>query len=98
MIARQDMHVDAASLTGAINNLGSEFVRLRSELQDAQCEILRLRRRLAKAQPSTVPGLELSSLRRQVAYHCHPDRGGSHQLMSDLNTLFDLLEGRRHAG
>jgi hypothetical protein len=36
--------------------------------------------------------MKLRALRRQVAFHCHPDRGGDERLMQSLNALFDYLE------
>jgi hypothetical protein len=36
--------------------------------------------------------MKLRALRRQVSFHCHPDRGGDERLMQSLNALFDYLE------
>jgi hypothetical protein len=96
---RHDTTPDGAKLSGAITNLGAEFIRLRSQLDEARSEIVRLRRKLATRQaPELVSGVEIGSLRRQVAYYCHPDRGGDHGLMSSLNTLFDMLESCQQPG
>jgi len=75
---------------------------MQGRLSEAQAEIERLRAELARArsqsQPVSVPEMDLGSLRRQVAFFCHPDRGGDGALMSKLNTLFDSLEGRSDRG
>jgi len=85
---------DSPSLGESITRLGTEFLHMKSSLREAQCEIARLRGELARLRlpRRRIPNSDMASLRRQVAYHCHPDRGGDAELMSNLNTLFDFLE------
>ena len=87
----------APSLAQAVGDLGKDVVRLRGELQRAQLEINRLRGQLARTQPSsamTSPAQKerIQRLRRQISFHCHPDRGGDGELMQRINELFDDLE------
>ena len=82
------------TLIDAIANVHTEFAQMRNELSAAQREIARLRRKLSehrRSQPMA-PELDLSSLRRNVAFYCHPDRSGNVDLMRRLNVLFDYLE------
>lgn len=85
---------DAPSLGETITRLGTEFLHMKSSLREAKSEIARLRGELARLRlpRRRLPKADMASLRRQVAYHCHPDRGGDAELMSNLNTLFDFLE------
>lgn len=71
-----------------------DMLRMRTELDEAHEEIVRLRQELAVRQgnPPDVAGNELRSLRRQISFHCHPDRGGDDKLMRRVNELFDHLE------
>ena len=88
------------SLVDTIAELGAEFSSLRVNLRIARGEIARLEGELARLRPirRAMPELDYASLRRRVAYHCHPDRGGSADLMSRLNALFDFLEDVEAAG
>lgn len=94
MILQQETACQAEpSLAGAIMRLNAELVRMKSELNAATSEIIRLRRRLLRQpQRGALGAFDLGELRRGVAFYCHPDRAGDAQLMSRLNTLFDLLE------
>jgi len=85
---------EPSSLGATISNLGAQFSQMRTSLAAAKNEISRLRTELAKLRPSRkrMPKADVASLRRKVAYHCHPDRGGDTDLMSNMNTLFDYLE------
>jgi hypothetical protein len=70
------------------------MLQLRNQLREAHREISRLKKELRQA---TGPHLaidrtKLRTLRRQVAFHCHPDRGGDERLMQHMNALFDSLE------
>ena len=82
------------SLIDAVANVHLEFAQMKDELRAAHREIARLKRSLSKraARPLALPEGDLSSLRRNVAFHCHPDRSGDGELMRRLNVLFDYLE------
>ena len=81
------------TLIDAIANVHVEFAQMRNELSAAQREIARLRRKLSqRRQSQPAPDLDLASLRRNVAFYCHPDRSGDGDLMRRLNVLFDYLE------
>ena len=71
-----------------------DMLRMRTELDQAHEEIIRLRQELAIRQgnPLDVAAPELRALRRQISFHCHPDRGGDDKLMQRVNELFDHLE------
>ncbi len=69
------------------DSIHSKIASLQKELREARRKIETLERRPLVAQS------ELSFLRRGVAFHCHPDRGGDALLMRQVNCLFDLLEG-----
>jgi hypothetical protein len=85
------------SLSQTIGVFCRDMVRLRHQLQEAQGEIRRLQKELGlKKGPGRVPSIigevNLRSLRRQLSFHCHPDRGGDERLMKRVNALFDHLE------
>ena len=82
-----------SQLAATIERFRSEFSCIRSELQLARTENSQLRREIAflRTQCKTIPNTDISSLRRGVAYYCHPDRGGDASLMAKLNTLFDMI-------
>ena len=82
------------SLVETITDLRSRFTNMKDELQVAHCEIARLRNQLDSWNSllQAMPELDLASLRRQTAFHCHPDRGGNAAVMCRLNTLFDFIE------
>lgn len=81
------------SLSDAICSLRSEFSRMEDELRTTRSENSRLRGELARWRRRYRPQqkMDLAGLRRRVAFYCHPDRGGDAELMSRLNTLFDML-------
>ncbi len=80
------------SLVDAIAKLQFEFSSMKTELLQANSENAKLKGDLAKWQSCRdLPESEIASLRRRVAFYCHPDRGGDSDLMSRLNTLFDAL-------
>lgn len=81
------------SLSDAISILRNEFSRMKDELRTTHSENNRLRSELARWRLRCRPRqeMDLAGLRRRVAFYCHPDRGGDADLMSRLNTLFDLL-------
>ena len=85
--------LDGRALSQAIANFKVEFNKIRSELRDVQCENTVLKEKLAhwRSRCANVPQIDVPSLRRQVAYYCHPDRGGSTVVMSRLNFIFDYL-------
>ena len=41
---------------------------------------------------------EVQKAYKREAMHAHPDRGGSHELMKQLNAAFELLEERMNNG
>ncbi len=98
-----DRHRDTSSrrLTDSIFKLHADFSQMQTELRRARLEISVLRERLCRAnvRRRVTHDLDLAGLRRAVAFHCHPDRGGDEATMKQVNTLFDLLErewnGRR---
>ena len=81
-----------APLRDVIAGVHSRLETLRGELREAREEIKSLRGRLAT---NSIPQAELGSIRRQVSFYCHPDRGGNGLLMRRLNALFDILQGRQ---
>jgi hypothetical protein len=83
-----------SSLFGEIASFHGQFVQMQVELDAARREIARLKKSLAErgATPLALPETNLSSLRRGVAFYCHPDRSGDGELMRRLNVLFDYLE------
>lgn len=80
-------------LSQTIGKIRSEFWMLKRELMDARSEIRQLKAILAKERKlyPKLKGVKIDSLRRRVAFYCHPDRGGDAELMTNLNTLFDSL-------
>jgi hypothetical protein len=73
------------------------MVRLRRRLREAEGEIRRLQTELGLKKglgppPGIIGELNLRSLRRQLSFYCHPDRGGDERLMKRVNALFDHLE------
>lgn len=84
----------AASLTSVIARVHQDMLDLKQQLDEAHMEIGRLRQQLTGRRGERLPNLdvELRPLRRQVAFHCHPDRGGDDALLKRLNALFDTLE------
>jgi hypothetical protein len=90
-----DILMGSPSLGETIDRLGSEFSNMRSSLRDANSEITRLKSELARVSPqrSVMSKRDIAALRRRVAYHCHPDRGGDVEVMTDLNLLFDFVTG-----
>ena len=80
-------------LVETIAQLRSEFINLKTELLKAHDENARLKGELEKSRQPVNPAsnFDLPSLRRRVAFCCHPDRGGDIELMKDINFLFDSL-------
>jgi hypothetical protein len=75
--------------------LRESFARLDAQAVAAEREIERLQDALEMLRlrcEAALPG-NLGALRRQLAFQCHPDRGGDPALMSKLNALFDGLLG-----
>lgn len=95
--ARYVVRTSSGSLVEAVAGVHEQFMQLQQDLRAARLEISSLRRSLAELEPVTVelPELDLSSLRRHVAFYCHPDRSGDGELMMRLNVLFDYLERAR---
>jgi len=91
-IASQAGHPSIADM---VTQLRVDLCNMRKDLLDARCENVRLRRELTRlrSQKNVSSEFNIPSLRREVAFHCHPDRGGSTSLMSRLNTFFDHLAG-----
>ncbi len=56
--------------------------KLKTELRIARLEIQRL--------TLDVP-FDVVTLRRKIAFYCHPDRGGDADVMRNVNALFDAL-------
>ena len=83
-----------SSLFGEIASFHGQFVQMQAELDAARREIVRLKKSLAERGVTSLvlPETNLSSLRRHVAFYCHPDRSGDDELMRRLNVLFDYLE------
>jgi hypothetical protein len=88
------MPLYSPSIAETIAKLGVEFSNMKSKLRAAHCEITRLKNELTRHRPGhqVAPRINLATLRRRVAYYCHPDRGGDTELMARLNTLFDFLD------
>ena len=74
-----------------------QYDLMKDELGDANDELARVRNKLAwfRARSRALDVPHLGKLRREVAFHCHPDRGGDAEVMSKVNTLFDLLQRSR---
>jgi hypothetical protein len=81
-------------LSGEIASFHGRVVELQVALDAANREIARLRETLSEraAGSTPLPETNLASLRRHVAFYCHPDRSGDGELMRRLNVLFDYLE------
>jgi len=96
MIPRYESGPSASvsSLPSVIAKVHQDMLELKQQLDEAHGEIDRLNRQLTGRRPESLPVLdiELRPLRRQVAFHCHPDRGGDDLLLRRLNALFDTLE------
>ena len=88
------VHTQPASLIDAVTSVHTEFAHLKDELDAAHREIARLEQELIlrRPRPNPIGDLDLPSLRRHVAFYCHPDRSGNGDLMRRLNVLFDYLE------
>lgn len=82
------------TLGETVQELTCEFSNMQVKLRNAYDEINRLQKEIARQeeQCAMFPQSNLTSLRRRVAYYCHPDRGGDTNLMGQLNMLFDYLE------
>lgn len=80
-------------LNQTIGRLRSEFAGLKNELANTKSENSRLQREVARwrFRFQALRVADVASLRRHVAFYCHPDRGGDAELMSCLNALFDIL-------
>jgi len=80
-------------LVNSIAKLRSEYSNIQNELRHVYDENNRLKNELEKSRSrhSGIPSLDLSSLRRRIAFLCHPDRGGDAELMKELNILLDFL-------
>jgi hypothetical protein len=95
---------NGASLSQTIGVFCRDMVRLRHRLQEAEGEIRRLQKELGlrkkeiEPPPGIVGELNLRSLRRQLSFYCHPDRGGDERLMKRVNALFDHLESECRVG
>lgn len=86
------------TLRDVIAGVHDKLSTLQGELREAHQEIEMLREELAmSAESRAIPQAELGSLRRQVAFYCHPDRGGNGLLMRRLNVLFDFLQSGQPA-
>ena len=81
------------TLRDAIAGVHNKLFDLTAELREARQKIASLKQELATNQPipRAMPESNLSGLRRDVAFYCHPDRGGNDLLMRRLNVLFDFL-------
>ncbi len=81
------------TLRDAIAGVHNKLFDLKAELREAHQKIAVLKQELATNRPDfrTMPESNLSGLRRDVAFYCHPDRGGNDLLMRRLNVLFDYL-------
>ncbi len=81
------------SLVEAVAKLQFEFSSMKTELRHAHSENTRLKGDLSRwrSRCRAMPESDIASLRRRVAFYCHPDRGGDDDLMSRMNTLFDFL-------
>lgn len=78
----------------AVAKLRNRFADLDTRLREAHGEIARLEGELARwrARYRAAQRIDVPWLRRQVAYYCHPDRGGDGNLMTSVNVVFDFLE------
>jgi len=72
-------------MTGLEHSMACKIRHIRYELKTAQQRITELEKRRKH------PKIDVKALRRIAAQRCHPDCGGSHELMRDLNALFDFL-------
>jgi len=86
--------VSGASLRDTIADVRGDLSTMRLELAEARAENHRLRAQMERQSTRRSPlrSGELAALRRAVAFHCHPDRGGDDQVMRQLNALFDHLQ------
>ena len=73
------------SLKEAVQGVHNRVATLQSELRKAH-------RRIETLERASIPKQEVGSLRRQIAFYCHPDKGGDDLLMRRINAFFDQLE------
>jgi hypothetical protein len=87
------------SVRELITNLRNKFADMERRLSDANRRVLTLNTELDgwRSLAGAKPAVNVSTLRRRVAFYCHPDRGGDTELMSRLNVLFDFVEGIQHS-
>jgi len=90
-------HSTPSLLSDTIADLRERFTSLQDEIDDLREENDALRGELERGsfEARQLQSVDLRALRRRVALYCHPDRGGSNQVMCDLNVLFDALESGR---
>ncbi len=77
--------------------LKRRFTEMEDELRRAESEVTRLRRELSRVRLQHEAQVDVSHLRRRVAFYCHPDRGGDTELMARLNCMFDWVEALQRA-
>jgi hypothetical protein len=84
-----------ASLGDTIESIHVQLCSIRNELRQALRENSGLKQQVAgwRSRERKMADIDLATLRRRVAFYCHPDRGGDAELMSRLNALFDVLDG-----
>ena len=79
---------------GAVSQIRTQFASMRAELEEARYVVACLQSdsRHQRAKQREVNDVPVATLRRQIAYRLHPDRGGDAEIMARLNALFDLIE------
>lgn len=85
----EELRAANEQLRAANEQLRRDNEELAARLAAVTAERDRLRR--GRAAPASTCAVDVASLRRRVALHVHPDRGGDGELMRELNVLFDWL-------
>jgi hypothetical protein len=95
--AQRNVVVSGPSLVESISSFVREFRQLKTELQSALHQAAALRREVDgwRSRHRQLSRVDVPALRRRLAFHYHPDRGGDAELMSTLNAFFDAVEGYR---
>lgn len=85
------------SLVGTISSLCVDFRNMKVELQNALREVAALRREVSglRSRQHKLSQLDVTALRRRMAFEHHPDRGGDPDLMTTLNAFLDTVESAR---
>jgi hypothetical protein len=88
------------AISGQLSGLREKMMSLEQECYEAKTELRKVLRdnvaltwklNLRPPKYRGIPNIDLPSLRRQLTFYCHPDRGGDGELMRRIIELFDFL-------